>query len=274
MQEPAIAVESLEKLFPATRSGWREFLQPFVRPTAVALAGVSFEVREGEALALVGANGAGKSTLLRILATLLIPTRGYARVGGHDAVLAPRDVRRLLGYHAGSDLGFYSRLTGRENLQFFGRLNHLAGAEIDRRVTRLGKHLGIPAELNRQVRTLSSGNVQRLSLARALLHSPRVLLLDEPTRSLDAVAAAEFRRHLRREVVERGGTTLLFASHALAEVEQLADRVAILDRGRILALDKVAAVCARAGAATLEEALFRLTGRRHGDDAESEKAEP
>ncbi len=272
MAEPAITVECLEKLFPAAASGWRAFLQPFQKPAAAALAGISFVVQEGEAVALVGANGAGKSTLLRILATLLLPTRGMARVGGHDTVRSPREVRRLLGYHAGSDLGFYARLTGRENLRFFGQLNHLAPAEIEKRITRLAGHLGLAAALGRQVRLLSTGTVQRLSLARALLHSPRVVLLDEPTRSLDALAAAEFRRYLRREIIERAGVTLLFASHSLAEVEQIADRIAILDGGTLLALDKAATLRERAGAATLEEALFRLTGRRPQETCESEES--
>lgn len=258
----AITVDSLEKYFPPARSGWRAWLQPFEPLTAVALAGVSFEVRQGEAVALLGANGAGKSTLLRILATLLIPTRGSALVGGHDTVRSPSDVRRLLGYHAGSDLGFYARLTSRENLRFFAQLNHMESSEIERRISKLNQHLGLAAALDRQVRTLSTGTVRRLSLARALLHSPRVLLLDEPTRSLDALAAAEFRRYLRREVVECNGTALLFASHTLAEVEQLADRIAVIDAGKLLALDTASALCRSAAADSLEETLFRLTGRK------------
>ncbi len=262
MPEPAIAIESLEKSFPPTRSGWRTFLQPFEKPTAVALAGLSFEVRQGEALALLGANGAGKSTLLRILATLLLPTRGAARVAGYDAVREPREVRRRLGYHAGTDHGFYARLTGRENLQFFGRLNHLTGAEAQQRISRLAGQFRVGEALDRQVRTLSSGTVQRLSLARALLHQPSVLLLDEPTRSLDAIAAMEFRRFLKKEIVQGAGTSLLFASHTLPEVELLADRVAVLDRGSLLACDTPAALKQRTGSASLEDVFLRLTGRR------------
>jgi hypothetical protein len=108
--DTAVSVESIVKLFPPARSGWRSFLQPFERPTIPALQDISFDVREGEAVALLGANGAGKSTLLRILSTLLLPTSGHARIAGHDAAQSPRDVRRNLGYHAGSDLGFYARL--------------------------------------------------------------------------------------------------------------------------------------------------------------------
>jgi ABC-type multidrug transport system ATPase subunit len=270
--EPAIAVDSLEKSFPPTRSGWRTFLQPFEEPTAVALAGVCFEVRPGEALALLGANGAGKSTLLRILATLLLPTRGATRIAGFDAVRQPREVRRRLGYHAGTDHGFYARLTGRENLLFFGRLNHLSSGAATQRVKQLAEQFGLSEALDRQVRTLSSGTVQRLSLARALIHQPSVLLLDEPTRSLDAIAAMEFRRFLKKEIVRQGGTSLLFASHTLPEVELLADRVAVIDRGHLLACDTPTVLKQRSESSTLEQVFLRLTGRGHsepsGDAAE------
>ncbi|MGH9676181.1 MAG: ABC transporter ATP-binding protein, partial [Candidatus Acidiferrum sp.] len=247
--------------FPPARSGWRAFVQPFEKPTAVALAGVSFEVRQGEALALLGANGAGKSTLLRILATLLLPSSGAAHVAGHDAAREPSAVRRLLGYHAGTDHGFYPRLTGRENLQFFGRLNHLPNRAASERIALLGEQFQVGEALDRQVRTLSTGTIQRLSLLRALLHQPQVLLLDEPTRSLDAIAAMDFRRFLKTQILRRGDTSLLFASHALPEVELLADRIAILDEGRLLACDSLAALKQRTGAASLEEVFLRLTGR-------------
>jgi len=228
----------------------------------VALAGISFEVRRGESLALLGANGAGKSTLLRILATLIIPTSGSARVAGHDTVSEPRAVRRQLGYHAGSDLGFYARLTGRENLRFFGRLNHISDPALRRRIDFLGQQFRLGDALDRQVRALSSGTIQRLSLARALLHQPSVLLLDEPTRSLDAIAASEFRRFLKSDVLQRESTSLLFASHTLPEVEFLADRVAVIDAGRLLACDTPQALKRQCGAETLEDAFLRLTPRR------------
>ena len=221
-------------------------------------------------MALLGANGAGKSTLLRILATLLLPTRGRAQVAGHNAVLEPRAVRRQLGYHAGSDLGFYARLTGRENLSFFGRLNHLSTSAIAQRISVLAEQFNLSEALDRQVRTLSSGTVQRLSLARSLLHQPRVLLLDEPTRSLDAIAAAEFRRFLKSEILSKGDTSLLFASHTLPEVELLADRIAVIDSGRLLACETLTALKSKTGASSLEDAFLRLTG--HGPHLIAENA--
>lgn len=256
----AITIDALEKSFPPAHSGWRAFLQPFAAPTSPALRGISFEVHEGEAVALLGANGAGKTTLLRILATLLLPTRGAAILAGHDAVRHPRAVRRNLGYHAGSDRGFYSRLTGRENLRFFGRLNHLQDSFLKTRISALAEQFGLGAALDRQLRSLSSGTIQRLSLLRAILHQPKVLLLDEPTRSLDALAAADFRRFLKSEVLSANGTSLLFASHTLPEIEMLADRVAILHQGALLALDTPAALKARFATSSLEEVFSRLTG--------------
>jgi ABC-type multidrug transport system ATPase subunit len=189
----------------------------------------------------------------------LLPTKGRAFVAGHDTALDSRSVRRQLGYHAGTDHGFYPRLTGRQNLLFFGRLNQLSTSAATKRIALLSQQFHLEEALDRQVRTLSTGTVQRLSLARALVHQPRVLLLDEPTRSLDAIAAAEFRRFLKAQILQSGDTSLLFASHTLPEVELLADRIAVIDRGRLLAFDTPAALKARAQNATLEDVFLRLT---------------
>jgi ABC-type multidrug transport system ATPase subunit len=258
--DSAITVDSLEKFFPPAHSGWRALLQPFAAPSVPALRGISLQVKPGEAVALLGTNGAGKTTLLRILATLLLPTSGTALVAGFDSVRDPAAVRRQLGYHAGSDLGFYARLTGRENLRFFGRLNNLSDSFLKVRIPALAERFELGSSLHRQLRTLSSGTVQRFSLLRALLHQPKVLLLDEPTRSLDALAAADFRRFLKSEVLTRQGTSILFASHTLPEIEFLADRVALLKEGNLVAMDTPAALKAKTESASLEEAFSRLTG--------------
>jgi ABC-type multidrug transport system ATPase subunit len=200
--------------------------------------------------------------LLRILATLLLPTRGQALLAGHNTVNEPSAVRSQLGYHAGSDLGFYARLTGRENLRFFGRLNHLKGCELEDRIEDFAKQFALQGAMDRQVRTLSSGTVQRLSLLRALLHEPRVLLLDEPTRSLDAIGASEFRHFLKAEVLAKRGATLLFASHTLPEIEYMADRVAILHEGKLIAIDSPATLLRIHSCSSLEDVFLQLTGRR------------
>jgi ABC-2 type transport system ATP-binding protein len=257
----ALSLENVEKYFPPAASGWRALLHPFSHLTVPALLGVSFEVLPGEVLAIVGANGAGKSTLLRILSTLLIPTRGRAQVCGFDVALEPAKVRMKIGYHTGGDACFYSRLSARENLLLFAGLNNLSSAEASMRIAELTGPFGLGDLLDCQVRTLSTGNIHRLGLARAMLHRPSVLLLDEPTRSLDPLAAAEFRRFLLQDIVGARGTTMIFASHTLAEVEQLAGKIAVLDSGRLLACDTLAALKATAGADTLEESLEILTRR-------------
>ncbi len=261
MENFALSLENVEKYFPRAASGWRAFVHPISRLTVPALRGVSFEVKQGEVLALVGANGAGKSTLLRILTTLLIPTRGRAQVCGFDVSRDPAKVRLKIGYHTGADSCFYSRLSARENLVLFAGLNNLSAAETSRRISELSEPFGLGEILDRPVRTLSTGNVHRLGLARAMLHRPSVMLLDEPTRSLDPLAAAEFRRFLLRQLVDAHGTTLIFASHTLAEIEQIAGRIAMLDNGRLLACDTLAGIKSAAGADTLEESLEILTHR-------------
>ncbi len=258
MPAPAIVVESLEKFFPPALSGWRALLHPFALPTQRALAGISFTVESGEAVALVGHNGAGKLTLLRILATLIFPTRGRATLGGFDVEREGPGARRQFGYHTGGDEGFYARLSGRENLAFFAAMNNLTGADARERIASVTEWMGISDDLDRQVRTFSTGMTHRLGLARALLHGPAVLLLDEPTRSLDPLAAADFRRLLKDELVGRRGATLLFASHTLSEVDEVADRVVLLDHGKVIACDSPSRLRAATGAATLEGAIARL----------------
>jgi ABC-2 type transport system ATP-binding protein len=258
MSAPAIAVENLEKHFPPALSGWRALLHPFTRATQCALDGISFSVEAGEAVAVVGHNGAGKSTLLRILATLIVPTGGRAALAGFDVERDGLSARRQLGYHTG-DEGFYARLSGRENLAFFAAMNNIIGPSARERIDSVAGWMGVARDLDRQVRTLSTGMTHRLGLARALLHRPAVLLLDEPTRSLDPLAAADFRRLLKDDLVRRRGTALLFASHTLGEVDEIADRIVVLDHGKLLACDSPRGLRASTGARTLEAAIAHLT---------------
>jgi ABC-2 type transport system ATP-binding protein len=255
---PAISVRELEKYFPPALTGWRALTHPVARATEKALAGVSFEVKENEAVALIGSNGAGKSTLLRILATLIIPTRGQATLGGFDVERESTEARRLFGYHTGGDEGFYARLSARENLAFFAAMNNLSRADTRKRIEAVADLMGIQNDLSRQIRTFSTGMMHRLGLARALLHRPAILLLDEPTRSLDPLAAAAFRRLLKEDLLGKGGTTLLFASHTLNEVEELADRVVLLEGGRVIAFDSPKGLCVSTDTTTLEAAVSSL----------------
>lgn len=205
----------------------------------------------------MGENGAGKSTLLRVLATLLVPSGGRVEIAGHDAVRSSAAVRKHIGYDTGIEEGFYGRLTGRDNLTLFATLNNVSRGETACRISELAALLRLDS-LDRQARTYSTGMLQRLGLARALIHSPSVLLLDEPTRSLDPLAAADFRRFLKAEILGRYGATVLFASHSVAEVEELCSRVLLLDRGEVRCLDTPQNLCRRTKTARLEDAIRAL----------------
>jgi ABC-type multidrug transport system ATPase subunit len=268
MPPPAIQIENLVKYFPPARCGWRALTQPFARASERALDGVSFSAENGEAVAVVGHNGAGKSTLLRILVALIVPTSGSARICGFDVERQGAEVRRQIGYHTG-DEGFYGRLSGRENLQFFAAMNNLAGSQARERISSVTEWMGLSADLDRQVRTYSTGMTHRLGLARALLHGPSVLLLDEPTRSLDPLAAADFRRLLKDDLVRQRGTSLLFASHSLSEVEEIADRVVLLDHGRAIACDSPRGLHEATRSPTLEAAIASIVHSAGGNSRQA-----
>jgi ABC-2 type transport system ATP-binding protein len=196
----------------------------------VALAGIDLEVRPGEVVALLGPNGAGKSTLLRILSTLLTPDGGSASVCGVDVGSSPAEARKLIGVMIGDERSLYWRLSGRRNLLFYAALRGMGAAEAREVVGSLLARVGLTEGADRPVRGYSSGMRARLSLARALLGHPPVLLLDEPTRSLDPIAAVEF-RELAGELAGEH-RAVLTATHDLHEAVATADRVVVVANGR------------------------------------------
>ena len=206
---------------------------PLRGPAEVAaLRGVDLEVDAGELFCLLGPNGAGKSTLLRILATLVLPTAGRAWVGGCSVLEAPHAVKKVLGLVAGDERSFYWRLTGRQNLFFFGTLHDLRPREIRGRIQQVAELLDLESFLDRRFGTYSTGMRQRLLLARGLLHSPGYLLIDEPTRGLDPGAAHRLRGILRHLVKEEGVTALV-VTHSVEEARELADRVGLIEEGNL-----------------------------------------
>jgi len=201
-----------------------------------ALKGVSFRVRYGEIVGLLGPNGAGKTTTIKILSTLLLPDSGEAYVCGYDVVREAQKVRRVIGIMISVEKGFYGRLTGRENLIYFGYLYGLEGRELVRRVNYLLDLVGL-SELggsDRLYEEFSLGMKARLALARALLKDPPVLLLDEPTLGLDVPSARRI-RSLVKDLARREGKAVLYTSHNMLEVEQVCDRVILIDRGVVVA---------------------------------------
>ena len=212
----AVEVSHVEKSFGAVR----------------ALRGVSFQLAAGEVAVLVGANAAGKSTLLRILGTTLLPDAGTVRVAGHDVTASPARVRRIVGLMIGDERSWYWRLTGRKNLEFFAVLHGLNRRHAAERAGALLSQVGLADAADRRFDGYSSGMRARLSLARSLISEPEVLLLDEPTRSLDPTAAATFRETVTRLARERSAT-VLFVTHDLHEAAEVATRTIGLAAGLV-----------------------------------------
>jgi len=230
------------------------------RRSRVALDGVSFTMEKGETVAILGQNGSGKSTLVRLLSTLLLPDGGYARILGHDVVADHRAVRRVVN-RVSVEASFFKKMSAAENLSYAARYYGMTSKETRGKIPEILERVGFPADRRDEpMEALSRGMQQKVALARALLTSPVVLLLDEPTTGLDPRSKLEVQEFVR-EIRDSHDSTILLCTHDLAEAEVLADRVGILDRGRLLALESADAIKQRYEAETLEEAFFAATGR-------------
>ncbi|MGP8125564.1 MAG: ATP-binding cassette domain-containing protein [Nitrososphaerales archaeon] len=201
----------------------------------VALDGISFDVKKGEIFGLLGPNGAGKSTTLRILSTLAKPTKGTASIGGYDIVSDDTEVRKLIGI-VSEKMIMYDRLTARENLWFFGSLFDIPSDVLTPRIDELLDLVQLTKWKNAQVGTFSTGMRQRMNVVRALLNMPRVLFLDEPTLGLDPQSSVEIREFVKK-LNRENGTTIIVTTHTMVDADMLCDRIAIIDHGRVVALD-------------------------------------
>jgi ABC-2 type transport system ATP-binding protein len=222
-----------------------------------AVAGISFTVQPGDVFALLGPNGAGKSTTIRILTTLSAPTSGTARVAGFDVVREPREVRRRIGYVAQAS-GVDPTATGRENLLLQGRLFRLPTPVLRARVDELLALFALKDAADRAAQTYSGGMKRRLDVAMGLIHTPEVLFLDEPTTGLDPESRSVMWRELRR--LAEGGLTLLLTTHYLEEADQLAERLAIVDHGKVVAAGTPDELKAQFGRPSLDEVYLLATG--------------
>jgi ABC-2 type transport system ATP-binding protein len=200
-----------------------------------ALKGVSLEIHEGEIFGLLGPNGAGKTTLIKILATLILPDKGIGNICGYDLFRQSHQVRSMIGLVNTSERSFYWRLTGRQNLDFFAALYNLSSQHGKRYVEKLFKFVGLSDITDIPFMKYSSGQKQRLAIARALISDPAVLLMDEPTNSLDPFAASEIRRFTKEELVNKQGKTVLWCTHNLKEAEEMCHRVSIIHKGKVVA---------------------------------------
>jgi len=247
---PAVEVSQLSKWFPRRRGWVQTARHPWQRERTVALDAVNVSVDRGECFGLLGQNGAGKTTLFKILATLIAPDKGRARVLGHETLAEGGRVRRLLAPVIANERSLNWRLSAHENLRLFAALHGLSSHAGRARTAEVLETVGLASVGAQMVGQFSSGMMQRLLIARALLAQPAVLLLDEPTRSLDPISARRFRRFLRDEIVYRHECTVLLATHNAEEVRDVCDRVAILERGRILATGSTADLMAKYGEPT------------------------
>jgi sodium transport system ATP-binding protein len=243
-----IEVENLTKSF---RQKW------FKKFTAVD--DVSFRVADGEVVGLLGPNGAGKTTIMRMLATMLKPVKGTARVGGHDVRTHPNEVRGVLGILP-EYWGLYERFTPRENLRMFGIFYGMNGPALERRIDELIALLEMQEYADRECKRFSKGMSQKVALARTLIHDPHHLLLDEPTSGLD-VMSARLVRHLIADS-RKQGKCVMVSTHILSEAERLCDRLILLDAGKVIAEGTPASICERGGKDNIEEAFLALLGRK------------
>jgi ABC-2 type transport system ATP-binding protein len=224
-----------------------------------ALKGVDFDIARGECVAILGPNGSGKSTLVRLLSTLLLPDGGTATVFGHDAFKDTRAVRRLVNRVA-VEASFFKKMSAVENLSYAARFYGLRPHETKDKIPAILTRVGFPADRRDEpMENLSRGMQQKVALARALLTSPILLLLDEPTTGLDPRSKQEVQEFIR-EVRAEHDATILLCTHDLAEAETLADRVGILDNGVLLCLEPADELKARYDSTTLEEAFFAASG--------------
>ena len=234
----SVEVESLRREFESKQN------------KVVALDGVNLQVRQGEIFGVLGPNGAGKTTMIRILSTLLLPTSGRAWVMGFDVAKEPEKVRSVISMASGAERAGYDYISARGNLWFFFQLYGLPSEEAHRRINELSKRLGLEENLDKKFYTLSTGYRQRVTIVRAFVNDPKVVFLDEPTIGLDVMTAKSIREFLVSQAKEQGRTILL-ATHNMAEVDAICDRVAIIDGGKILACDSPASLKRSLGAPAL-----------------------
>jgi sodium transport system ATP-binding protein len=199
-----------------------------------AVDGITFECREGEVFGLLGANGAGKTTTLRMLSTILAPTSGTATLMGHDVAANPEGVRKNLGFYSATT-ALYPRLTTRETIEFFARINQYPADRVHERVDYLIQRFDLAKYANARIEKLSSGMKQKVSIARTIAHNPAILIFDEPTVGLDVLNALDVQETISE--LRSEGKTIIFSTHIMSEAERLCDRIAIIHGGRILACD-------------------------------------
>ncbi len=222
-----------------------------------AVDNVSFRCQPGQIYGLLGANGAGKTTTLRMLATILQPTAGTAKVAGQDIVEAPDQVRQHVGFLS-TATALYGRLTAKEMVEYFGRLHGMQEATLQKRIAEIFARLDMNEFRDQRCDKLSSGQKQKVSIARTLVHDPQVMIFDEPTATLDVMTARVIIQFIRE--CRQRGKTVIFSSHVMSEVEKLCDHIGIIHNGKLLTEGSLAELRQRHGLQDLEDIFVKLAG--------------
>jgi len=229
-----IIVSDLTKKF--VKKGKRKLLRR-EKEDILAVDHISVKVKKGELFGLLGPNGAGKTTLVKCLATLLIPDEGTATIDGHDIITDPISVRKILGITTGGERTLYWKLSARDNLKYFASLYGLSSKDAEERIDYLLDIMDLKKKQHQRLEKYSTGMRQKVSIARAILHDPKILLLDEPTLGLDPSFSMFLRSFIKNELNKKEGKTILLTTHYMDEADQLCDRIAFVDKGKLIVVD-------------------------------------
>lgn len=242
-----ISIKNVSMRFPIPRSLREVMFKPLAQRVTynTALSDVSLHFDQGDRIALLGPNGAGKTTLLKLIGGLFLPAVGEILINNLSTLHHNTAARRSVGFVMNEERSFFWRLTGRQNLMFFGALDNIFGKQLKKRVEEVIEMVGLAPFVDRPFSNYSSGMKQRLAMARGLLPDPDVLILDEPTRTLDPIACEELIELILRRIHTDSGKTLLIATHRFDEARRLCDKVMVINQGRIVSLDKLSDLTAR-----------------------------
>lgn len=227
-----------------------------------AVSNLSFNVNNGEIVGLLGENGAGKTTTLRILATMLKPTGGTAKINGDDIVKDPVKVRREIGILFGGEVGLYDRLTGRENIKYFAQLNGMKKEGYDKSIEYLIDTLNMGEYIDRRVGKFSTGMKQKIAIARSIVHKPSVMLFDEPTAGLDVTSSRVVQNFILK--CKEDNRAIIFSSHSMQEVERLCDRIIIIHKGQLREQGTINEIKQKYNSDDMEEIFMNLVGENNG----------
>lgn len=235
-----IQLRNVKMVYPIPKRYRDYLLHPFKKEKGItAIYDVNLDIKKGDSVGFLGPNGAGKTTLLKLIGGLLYPTAGKITANGFDTVNHNLEARKSIGFVINEERSFYWRLTGIQNLEFFGILDNLSGVILRKRISELLHFVGLKDKGNKPVSGYSSGMIQRLAIARGLIANPDILIMDEPTKALDPLSTEKLRQLIYEEIHKKGGKTLLIATHQINEAEVLCNKICLISRGQVMAYKEI-----------------------------------